>query len=124
MKKILIIEDDKDIARGIAEWLELKNFSVVSTNNGKSGIKEARSHDCSLILLDIKLPGINGFEVCKILKQDSKTAQIPIIIFTSLDSVDDVEAAFEAGANDYLTKPFEFERLFMKIKKLIGDSAL
>lgn len=119
MKKILVVEDEKDIAKGIAAWLKIQHFEAVCAYNGKSGITKARLHMPSLILLDIKLPRIDGIEACRILKGDKKTAKIPIIMLTSLDTIGDVEKAFQAGANDYLIKPFAFSRLHAKIKKYL-----
>jgi len=68
------------------------------------------------------LPRINGFEVCKILKNDRKTRKIPICMLTSLNAIGDVEQAFQAGANDYLTKPFDFDRLLLKISKYLSGN--
>ena len=117
MRKILVIEDEKDIAKAIVTWLEMNDFKAICVHNGRAGVIKAWLHKPSLILLDIKLPKVDGLEVCRILKEDKRTAQIPIIMLTSLDAIGDVEKAFEAGANDYLTKPFEFDRLHGKIKK-------
>lgn len=118
-KKILIIEDEKDIAEDIAVRLEVEGFQVVNAYDGKMGVDNAREKNPDLILLDVLLPKIDGFEVCKILKSSPKTEKIPILMLTSLSAVGDVEKAFNAGVNDYLTKPFEYDRLLKKIRKLL-----
>lgn len=119
MKTILVVEDEKDIAKAIVKWLEIKGFKTVISYNGRSGVVNAWLHKPDLILLDIRLPRINGLEVCRILRDDKRTKDIPIIMLTSLDAIGDVEKAFAAGANDYLTKPFEYERLETKISKYL-----
>ncbi len=118
-KKILIIEDEKGIAEDIAVRLEVEGFQVVNAYDGKMGVDNAREQNPDLILLDVLLPKIDGFEVCKILKSSPKTEKIPILMLTSLSAVGDVEKAFDAGVNDYLTKPFEYDRLLKKIRKLL-----
>lgn len=118
-KKILIIEDEKGIAEDIAVRLEVEGFQVVNAYDGKTGVDNAREKNPDLILLDVLLPKIDGFEVCKILKSSPKTEKIPILMLTSLSAVGDVEKAFDAGVNDYLTKPFEYDRLLKKIRKLL-----
>ncbi|HDQ25931.1 MAG TPA: response regulator [bacterium] len=117
MKKILVVDDDKDIAKGVAAWLELHSFEVFLAHDGKAGITEARRIKPSLILLDVVLPLINGIDACRALKEDRETSHIPIIMLTSLSDIGDVEKAFQAGANDYISKPFQMDRLDAKIKK-------
>ncbi|MBD3272042.1 MAG: response regulator [Elusimicrobia bacterium] len=114
---ILIIEDEKDIADNIMVRLEVEGFMTLCAHDGKKGIESAREHKPDIILLDIMLSKLDGIETCKILKKDTRTKDIPIIMLTSLSAVGDVEKAFAAGANDYLTKPFEYDRLLGKITK-------
>ena len=110
---------EKDLAKGIATWLKMQGYEPVVAYNGKTGVTQAGLHQPSLILLDIKLPKMDGFEVCRTLKQDKRTSDIPIIMLTSLGSIGDVDKSFEAGACDYIFKPFKFDRLKAKIKKHI-----
>lgn len=117
--RILVVEDEKDIVENIEVRLQVVGYQVVCAYDGKAGVDAARSQKPGLILLDIMMPKLNGFEVCKILKADDKTKAIPIIMLTSLSQVGDIDKAFDAGANDYLTKPFEYDRLLKKIQKYL-----
>ena len=116
---ILIIEDEKEIAENIAVRLEVEHYGVLQAYDGKMGVDVARKEKPDLILLDVMLPKIDGFEVCRIVKNDQQTNSTPIIMLTSLSAVGDVEKAFAAGADDYLTKPFEYDRLLKKIRKFL-----
>lgn len=118
-KKILVVEDESDIAESLSVRLELEPYRVVVASNGQEGVTKARSEKPDLIILDIMMPKLNGFEACKILKTDDQTKKIPILILTALTMVGDVDKAFECGANDYLSKPFTNERLLKKVQTLL-----
>lgn len=118
-RKILVVEDEADIAEGIQARLQLDDFDVILAKDGKEGVDKARQEKPSLIILDVMLPLVSGYEACKILKQDDATRQIPIVILTALPRVEDAEQAFEAGANDFLNKPFTNERLLQKVYKYL-----
>jgi DNA-binding response OmpR family regulator len=118
-KKILVVEDEADIAENIKARLTLDHYNVVLAGDGKTGVEKARKEKPDLVILDVMMPLVNGFEACKILKQDNETRHIPILILTALPHVDDVEKAYEMGANDFLNKPFTNDRLLQKIKKLL-----
>lgn len=118
-KKVLVVEDQPDLAESIKIRLSLENWDILIAKDGPEGVKRTRESMPDLILLDVMLPKLDGFEVCRILKTDPNTKNIPIVMLTALQSVGDVDRAFEVGANDYVSKPFTNERLLAKLKKLI-----
>jgi DNA-binding response OmpR family regulator len=119
-KKILVVEDETDIAESLSVRLELDHYQVIVAKNGQDGVTKARSEKPDLIILDVMMPKLNGFEVCKILKSESGTKAIPILMLTALQMVGDVDKAFECGANDYLSKPYTNERLLKKVHALLA----
>ncbi len=117
IKRILIIEDDKDIVEALRYNLEKeKGFSVISAQSGDSGLAMALETHPHLILLDIGLPGLNGFEVCRQIRKDEQTRQIPILILTARSSESDKVLGLELGADDYITKPFGIRELIARIR--------
>src|SRR3989344_5852642 len=120
-KKILIIEDDKFLRELIAQKVLKEGYLVTEAVDGEDGAKKAKEEVPNLILLDLILPGIDGFEVLTKVKEDRTTAQIPVIIFSNLGQKDDVEKGLKLGAIDYLIKAhFTPGEIIEKIKKIIG----
>jgi DNA-binding response OmpR family regulator len=117
MKKILIIEDEKNIALLLKMFLEHDSFEVFTAGNGLDGIKMAQELSPDLILLDIVLPGISGYLVCKNLKEDEKTKSIPVIVISARTSKEDIEKIFSSGAQDYIAKPFSLPQIKKSILK-------
>ena len=107
--RILIIEDEPGIAENLAALLGAKGHTVAMAPDGARGIELARKTPFNLILLDVMLPRMSGFDVAKLLRADVKTKAMKIIMVTGLDRMNDVEEAFRAGADDYLIKPFDSE---------------
>jgi DNA-binding response OmpR family regulator len=105
--KILVIDDEEGVLTLLKFRLGRFGHEVITSNNGIDGIRKARMFEPDLILLDLVMPGMSGFRVCELLKSYKKTKDIPIFIFTALDRLEDVERAFEKGADDYIVKPFE-----------------
>jgi two-component system, OmpR family, copper resistance phosphate regulon response regulator CusR len=119
-RKILLVEDEKKIADTLKLGLTENGFYVEAAYDGSIGLKLFETHSFNLVVLDINLPGINGYELCKIIRaQDS---HIPIIMLTALGSLDDKIEGYDAGADDYIIKPFEFKELLMKIRVLLKRS--
>ena len=116
MKKILLIEDNKDISRNIKEYLELEGYLVEVAYDGEVWIDKATEHKYDLILLDLMLPKIDGFTIAKKLQRRIKT---PIIMTTAKDSIDDKLLWFESGALDYIVKPFDLRALEVRINILL-----
>ena len=119
-KKILVIEDDMVTQRVVSVRLEINGYNVITAEDGEEGLKKAREQNPDLLILDLMLPKMNGYEVCRMLKFDDKHKNIPIIILSSLDQQDEREKAVKAGADAVFIKPFDLELLLAKIKSFIG----
>ena len=117
--KILIIEDDKDIRDLISFNLSKNGYKTILSRDGEKGIEKAKNEKPDLVLLDLMLPGIHGLDVCKILKTDSSLNKLSIIMLTALGQEEDIIKGLEAGADDYITKPFSFKILFARIKSVL-----
>jgi DNA-binding response OmpR family regulator len=111
--RILVIEDEISLARSIQLELEHENFEVETAQNGYEALGKLSNSEWNLVILDLMLPGLDGFQVCKRIRVNS---DIPIIMLTALDAVQDKVKGFEMGADDYLTKPFAMEELLVRIK--------
>ncbi|MBL7130856.1 MAG: response regulator [Candidatus Omnitrophica bacterium] len=119
-KKILVVEDDLVTQRVLSARLEINGYEVIAARDGEEGLRKARSENPDLVMLDLMLPKMTGYEVCRMLKFDDKYKKIPIIILSSLDQQDEREKAVQAGADAYFIKPFDLELLLVKIKDFIG----
>ena len=113
--RILIIEDNSD-TRKFLETLLSKEFETVSAENGVTGIEFARNRAPQLILLDIMLPVLNGLDACSLLKQDERTRRIPIIFLSAKNTPNDITHGLSIGADDYVSKPFDYKELIARIK--------
>lgn len=114
---VLIIDDEVDILNLLALHLRLKNYIVYQASNGKDGIELAISEKPDIIIIDVMMPDMSGFEVCKKLKESIETANIPIIFLTARSTIDDKINGLGCGADDYIVKPFDFDELEMRIKR-------
>lgn len=114
--KVLVIEDEPQVSSFIKQGLEEQSIEVEVAFDGAIGQRLGLSRDYDVILLDIVIPGINGFDLCKILKKEKPAT--PILMLTTLGTTSDKVAGFEAGADDYLLKPFEFEELTARLRAL------
>jgi two-component system alkaline phosphatase synthesis response regulator PhoP len=113
---ILIVEDEADLADVVAYNLEREGYSVLKARTGEEGLKTAGSRLPALILLDLMLPGMGGLDVCRLLKSDEKTRQIPVIMMTARSEDVDVVTGLELGADDYVTKPFSPRVLVARVR--------
>jgi DNA-binding response OmpR family regulator len=121
-KKILFIEDETALQKAFGSILKDKGYEVVSALDGETGLKLAKEQKPDLILLDVILPKIHGFEVLKKLKEEKETQQIPVIILTNLEDMENVGKALELGAMYYLIKAqYSLEEVLEKIKKALGE---
>src|SRR3989338_270514 len=112
--RILIIEDNSDTRRFLEVMLG-KEFEVISAENGVIGIDYARNKSPDLILLDIMMPILNGYDTCSLLKKDEKTKTIPVIFLSAKNTVSDITQGLTKGADDYLPKPFDYKELLARI---------
>ena len=113
-KKILIIEDDTSILRGLKDNLEFEGYKVITETNGAEGLKLAIEKDADLLLLDIMLPGMNGYEICRRVKKEKPDLQI--IMLTARGSEMDKVSGLDTGADDYITKPFSLPELLARVR--------
>ena len=121
-KNILLVEDDPDIKELISFNLSNQGHQVFEANNGELGIEKAREKIPDLILLDLMLPGIQGLDVCRIIKADQETKDIPIIMVTAMGQEEDIVKGLETGADDYITKPFSIKVLLARVSAVLRRS--
>ena len=119
---ILLVEDESKIANSIKRGLEESAYNVEWATDGREGIKRSQEQDYDLIILDVMLPYIDGFQVCKRIRV--KDPSVPILMLTALDSTEDKVKGLDAGADDYLAKPFNFDELLARIRALTRRSHL
>ena len=120
--KILVIEDNKDILANILDYLELRGYIIDCAQDGLSGLHLATTERFDLIILDIMLPGMDGFQVCKRLRNEAR-CQTPIIMLTAKDALDDRLEGLKSGADDYLIKPFASSELAARIEAILRRSS-
>ena len=119
MARILVIDDDAAISELIAVNLEMAGYDVSQAEDGIKGQALALQLQPDLIMLDLMLPRVDGFTVCQRLRRDERTAEIPVLMLTALSQTQDKVEGFNAGADDYLTKPFEVEEMLARVRALL-----
>lgn len=124
MTRILIIEDDVNIRGNTAELLELEGYLVTTASNGRTGLEKIKRETPDLILCDLLMPEMDGFSVLGHIAQDPDLKRIPFVLFSVRSEKIDVKAGIDAGADDYLTKPFELEDLLASIGKCLKKEKL
>jgi two-component system, OmpR family, copper resistance phosphate regulon response regulator CusR len=120
-RRILLVEDEQKIADALKMGLTENGYDVETAYDGNIGWKLFEQYSFDLIILDINLPGITGYELCKRIR--SRNAQVPVIMLTALSSLNDKIEGYDAGADDYIIKPFEFKELLMKMRVLLKRSS-
>lgn len=116
---LLIIEDDEIVARTIERSLRGQDFKINAVNSGVDGLKTARRTNPDLVILDIVMPGMDGYTVCREMRADPLLANVPILFLTAKIKDDDKIAGFIAGADDYLTKPFNVDELILRVRAIL-----
>lgn len=121
MKTILFIEDESALQKTFDDILQREGYEVISALDGEIGLRLAKTKNPDLILLDLILPKLNGFDVLKKLKEDEKTKEIPVIVLTNLEEMSNIEKALELGSTTYLIKAnYSLKEVIEKIKKALG----
>jgi len=120
-KKILVIDDERDLVETLTYRLEAFGYEVLTAYDGQEGLDKAREERPDLILLDVMMPKMDGYQVCRMLKFDEEFKSIPIIMLTARGQDSDRETGETVGADEYVTKPFEANDLTNKIKELLGE---
>ena len=118
--KIMIVDDDKDVNYILQAVMEQAGFQIVSYFNAESALKKIKEENPDLILLDVMMPGMSGYEACDRIKTDPDTAGIPVIMLTAKDMGDDKEAVIRKKADSFIVKPFDSDGLIKRINKLIS----
>jgi DNA-binding response OmpR family regulator len=116
-RKILLVEDETKIADTLKLGLTENGFFVEVAYDGQIGLRLFEAHTFNLVILDLNLPGINGYELCRIIR--AAKPEMPVIMLTALSSLNDKIEGYDAGADDYIVKPFEFRELLMKVRVLL-----
>lgn len=120
---ILVVDDIPLNVLLIQKMLGKFNFNILTANDGQSALDTIEAQNVNLVLLDLMMPGINGYEVLERLRSQEKTKNLPIVILSALNSNDDITKGFKLGANDFITKPIIMERLHSCIAKQINEMA-
>ncbi len=120
MKKILIVDDEVDLVETVRFPLEMEGYHVLISYNGEDALNQARKENPDLILLDLMLPKLDGYKVCRLLKFDDRYKHIPILMLTAKTQEKDRALGMETGANEYITKPFEMDDLLKKVKTYLN----
>jgi len=118
-KSIFAVDDEEDILELIRHNLTREGFQVTTATNGENAVKAITQKPPDLILLDLMLPGIDGLEVCRILKKENKTSDIPIVMLTAKGEESDIITGLELGADDYITKPFSMKVLIARVRSVL-----
>ncbi|MBG0816628.1 response regulator transcription factor [Planomonospora sp. ID82291] len=120
MATILLVEDDTNIKDLVTFRLEMEGHEVTAVDDGRDALAVAQADPPDLAVLDVMLPGYSGLEICRKLRADASTAEIAIIMLTARGQESDVEAGFDAGADDYVTKPFSPRELARRVEALLA----
>ena len=119
-RTVLVADDDDDILQLVSFRLERAGYTVVTAADGQQALAAARQHQPDLAVLDVMMPGLNGYEVTRQLRADPATAAIPVILLTARVQEADVSRGFEAGADDYLRKPFSPQELRSRVQAILA----
>ena len=120
---VVLVEDQERAARGLEELLHMEGFRVTRASDGPTGIQAVQQGDTDAVVLDVMLPGMSGFDVCRTLRSLEPTRQVPIVMLTGLSDTPSKLQGFEFGADDYLVKPVPARELAARLRKLIGSRA-
>jgi DNA-binding response OmpR family regulator len=115
-KKILVVDDEPDLVETVRYPLEMEGYQVLVAYNGEDGLNQARKDGPDLIILDLMLPKLDGYKVCRLLKFDERYKHIPVLMLTAKTQEKDRLLGKETGADDYMTKPFDIDKLLEKVK--------
>jgi len=121
-KRILLVDDELDLVETVRFSLELEGYDVLVTHNGEDALNQARKENPDLILLDLMLPKLDGYKVCRLLKFDERYKHIPILMLTAKTQEKDKLLGKETGADEYITKPFEMDELMRKVKSYLSKT--
>jgi two-component system, OmpR family, alkaline phosphatase synthesis response regulator PhoP len=121
-KKILVVDDEPDLVETVRYPLEMEGYQVLVAYNGEDGLNQARKDGPDLIILDLMLPKLDGYKVCRLLKFDERYKHIPILMLTAKTQEKDKLLGKETGADEYMTKPFDIDKLLEKVKSYLSKT--
>ncbi|MFQ5400041.1 MAG: response regulator transcription factor [Anaerolineae bacterium] len=124
MPKILVAEDDQDIRELIVLTLKFNGFDVESVEDGAAAVEAAQTHQFDLILMDVRMPMMTGYEACRRLKNDQSTSGIPIVFLSAKGQEAEIQTGLEAGAEQYILKPFAPDILISTITRVLGSNSV
>jgi len=117
MPKILLVEDDLELAAQVSSWLILEKYTVETASDGQDGLSRLKTYDYDLAILDVDLPKLSGFEICR--QYRSSGGHLPVLMLTGRDTIEDKQEGLDIGADDYLTKPFHLKELSARLRALM-----
>ena len=120
-KKVLIVDDEEEFLKLLRDALEIRGVEVITAASGVEAGLALATGSPNLILMDIKMPGINGLQACEAIKRNPTTKNLPIIIVSALSDESDIKKAYKAGVLDYFVKPIDIEKLMKRVKEVIPD---
>jgi len=120
MTKILVAEDERDIRDLIAFTLRFAGYEVVTASNGEEAVERAAAESPDLILLDVRMPRLTGYDACKIIKADPNLTDVPVIFLSAKGQESEIQAGLDAGAEEYLLKPFAPDELTKRIREILA----
>jgi DNA-binding response OmpR family regulator len=120
LQKVLIVDDEHNIRNILDFSLNAEGFAVISASNGEEAFDAAVNERPDLVILDVMMPKGDGFATCRLIKQDSRTAHIPVVLLTARTTREDRERGHEVGADGYITKPFSPDRVIETVQSLLG----
>ncbi len=121
MKKVLLVDDSSTVLMMERMVLKKRSYEILTASNGEEGVRRALAERPDVILMDVIMPEMNGFEACRRLRQEEATRDIPIIMVTTRGEQVNVETGFESGCNDYITKPVDPLELLAKLRDQLGE---
>ena len=119
--RILVVDDDPRLLHVVTTYLAIEGYEVITAADGEEALRSVQDMRPSLIVLDVMMPGMDGIEACRRIKQDPLTSDIPVLLFTALNRDEDVESGRAAGADRFISKPFSLQGLNMVIQGFLGN---
>lgn len=120
--RVLVVDDDYSVRRLVALGLELEGFRVDVADNGRAGLRAAHAMKPDVIVLDVMMPGRDGFAVLHAIRSSSDLADVPVVVLTARRATEDIRRASDGGADHYLTKPFEFDHLVWQLREMLAPA--
>jgi CheY-like chemotaxis protein len=120
-KKILLVDDSQTVLMMEKMLLARQQYDIVTAKNGAEGVEQARAHRPDLILMDVVMPGMDGFEALRLIRADDNLGKVPVIMVTTRSEPVNMEAGYSAGCSDYVTKPIDGMELLAKVKSHLGE---